>query len=247
MQAGGKAVENIPRMNSVFFGDLPCVFWNSGNPAPYNPAPALAVPTMVLIATADPATPASQGRNVYRRLSNAALIVQQNGPHVIFGRGDACIDNPVATFLIADKLPEQRETRCAGEMADAYVPIAPARAQRFADVLEALISAEREIMNDAGYYAWSGNTPLASACLRGGALMIDRAPRGSADLYDLKQCAFSAGFVMTGSGRFSIDRDRFSLKLDVGGDATGTLEYARTGARYRVTGVLNGQKIDLSR
>lgn len=247
MQSGDKADREIARMNSVYYGDLPCVFWASGEPAPFDAARAVDVPTLVLVATADPATPANQGREVFRRLNNAALIVQQNGPHVIFGRGDRCIDAPVTAFLLDGALPAQKETRCAGEIVDTYMPIAPARAQRFDSVLDALISAEREIMYDAGYYAWGGGAPLEAACLRGGAITFDRAARGPADLYALDHCAFSAGFVMSGSGRFQFDRDRFTLTVDVRGDAAGALEYVRNGSRYRVTGTLDGQKIDLSR
>jgi TAP-like protein len=247
MQSGDKSDSEIARMTSVYYGDLPCVFWTSGDPAPFDAMRAAHVPTLVLVATADPATPANQGRDVFRRLSNAALIVQQNGPHVIFARGDSCIDAPVTAFLVDGALPAQKETRCAGEIVDAYKPIAPARVRRFGNVLDALISAELEIMHDAGYYAWTGGTPLQAACLRGGAITFDRAPRGSADLFALDNCAFSAGFVMNGSARFQFGRDRFTLTVDISGDATGALEYTRTGARHRVTGTLNGQKIDLSR
>ena len=247
MQAGDKADENIPHMNSVFYGDLPCAFWPAATPPPYDPAPARDIPTLVLIATADPATPASQGRDVFKRLDNAALIVQQNGPHVIFGRGVDCIDLPVTRFLTEGQLPAEPQTRCAGEIADDYVPIAPARARAFADVLEALISAENELTRSPGYFAWPQDSRHSEGCLRGGIVAYAHAERGNADVFELAACTFSTGFVMSGSGRLNLERDRFTLKVDVSGNATGTLEYTRNGERYQVKGALNGQPVALSR
>lgn len=248
MQAGDRADENIPRMNSVFYGDLPCAFWPIATPPqPYDPAPVREIPTLVLIATADPATPASQGRDVFKRLNNAALIVQQNGPHVIFGRGVACIDDPVTRFLAEGQMPAERQTRCAGEIADDYVSIAPPRARAFDNVLDAVISAENELTRSPGYFAWAQDSRQSEGCLRGGIVAYEHAERGNADVFELAACTFSAGFVMSGSGRLNLERDRFTLKVDVSGNATGTLEYIRNGGRYQVKGTLNGQPVALSR
>lgn len=103
----------MPRLSSVFYGDLPCVFWPAGNSAR---PPALGIPTLVLGATADPATPVKNARNTYRNLSNGYLILKEGGSHVIFGYGDHCPDDLVTDFLVDGQRPPDRETTCPGDV-----------------------------------------------------------------------------------------------------------------------------------
>ena len=125
LRAGDRSDRAVPRMNSVFYGDLPCAFWPAGEAPPaYKPGFATLIPTLVLIATADPATPADQGRSVFDRLNNSYLITTRGGPHVTFNRGNACPDDIVTALLVDGKQPERAETECDGSLADAYVPIA---------------------------------------------------------------------------------------------------------------------------
>ena len=114
-------------MGFIFYGDLPCLYWKDAAENVPRPAPLRAegVTTIVLGADIDPATPYGNGVSVYQRLADAYLITQQGGPHVIFGRGRACPDEIVTAFLVEDRRPPDRETVCAGRVADPYVPIAP--------------------------------------------------------------------------------------------------------------------------
>jgi hypothetical protein len=65
--------------------------------------------------------------------------------------------------------------------------------------------------------------------------------------FTLSDCAFSAGFAMTGTGGYNYEEDRFALDVAVTGLGTGNLAYVRQGDTAGVTGDYNGLSIDLSR
>ena len=127
LDAAGPFEASIPRLASIIYGDLPCAYWPNATSDLTRPEYLVAegVPTLVLGATADPATPISHGINVYQHLADGYLITKQGGPHVIFGWGNECPDALVTDFLVNDVVPAQRETVCEGFVADDYVPIAP--------------------------------------------------------------------------------------------------------------------------
>lgn len=247
LRAGDAMERVIPRMQSVFYGDLPCVFWPRLNvPAKYDSMPARDIPTLILGATADPATPVEQGRAIARRLARARLIITVGGAHVTFNRGDDCPDRLVTRFLIENQLPARAETRCAGVIADDYAPIAPADAGRFADALAAVRSFEIELLHLPEYYHWDGDTETAVGCTRGGsATFAPAAEHEGATRFTLSGCAFSTGFILRGSGLYEADRDRFVLDVRVSGNQAGALRYVREGESFRVTGVLDGRPVNL--
>jgi len=257
----GDAVDvSLPRLSSIFYGDLPCAFWPTGSatgsadsPAPEaqrsgvsRPQPLVAenIPTLVLGATADPATPVSNAERVYSRLADGYLITTDGDAHVIFGRGNTCPDDIVTAFLVDDRLPEQRETRCEGVVADAYAPIAPADATQFADLLEALTSADTEMYYLPEYDNWDAETPTSVGCPFGGALQFERVD--SRRHFRLSGCAFSAGFGMTGTGAYDPEEDRFTLDVEVTGLADGQLAYvSESDGALSVTGEYDGQPVDV--
>ncbi|MBI3760617.1 MAG: alpha/beta fold hydrolase, partial [Chloroflexi bacterium] len=245
LRAGDVVDASIPRLSSIFYADLPCPFWPAH--ADPRPAPLTAdgIPTLVLGATADPATPVANGERVFHRLADGFLITTDGGAHVIFGRGDACPDEIVTAFLVEGKLPAQRETRCHGVIADDYVSLAPADARAFADPLDALASAETEITYLPEYYNWDGETTTSVGCPHGGALTFEAAGE---DQFTLTSCAFSSGFVMTGRGTYNSDDDRFTLDVAVTGLADGKLNYAREGdGTMTVTGEYGGKEVSFTK
>ena len=239
-----------PRMQSLYHDDLPCVFWPRANPTlvPLDPAPALNalhVPVLVLGATADPATPLSNGAAVFARLNNASLITTLGGPHVTFDWGNPCPDVLVTAFLVKGTPPANKQTVCDGGVATAYVPLAPVAATSFADVLAAMWSADTEINVLPEYYYWDGVAPASAGCPRGGAMAF--APSAKGYNYGLTSCAFSAGFVMTGKGAYDTGADRFTLTVTVSGDKSGTLAYTRTANDISVKGTYGGKPVNLHR
>lgn len=246
IKAGDAVDEAVPRFSYLFYGDLPCAFWPS-NPEPERPAPLVAegVPTIVLGATADAYTPVENGKRVFEHLANGYLITTEGGPHVTFGWGEACPDEIVTAYLVEDKMPEQKETRCDGVIANDFIPNAPANAADYADVLVAMNAVFNEIYYLPEYYYWDASTLTVVGCRYGGTLAF--AASEDAQQFHLSECAFSKGFAMTGTGFSSDGASDFALDVDVTGDEEGILSYIYDSeGNTHVSGTYAGEDVDLS-
>jgi pimeloyl-ACP methyl ester carboxylesterase len=237
---------SVPRLASVIYGDLPCAYWPHASSELTRPEYLVAegIPTLVLGATADPATPVHHGIKVYEHLADGYLITQEGGPHVIFGYGNECPDALVTDFLVKDDVPAQRETICEGFVADDYALIAPRDASEFESLLEALTSIETEISYLPEYYYWDGFELASAGCTYGGVLSFAYNGSGSKSLFTLEKCAFTRNFIMTGNGFYNFNTDRFVLEVATTGRWQCDLRYVRNGDRIRITGKCNGQPID---
>jgi pimeloyl-ACP methyl ester carboxylesterase len=247
IRAGDVIDATVQHFSTIFYGDMPCVFWPNARQDGTRPAPLKAdgIPTLVLGAIADPATPVSNGQDVFSRLSDGYLVTQAGGPHVIYGRGVACIDDLVTNFLVKDQMPPKRETTCEGTVTKDFVALAPLNAAEYANPLKALSSADDEIYYLPEYYYWDVKTPTNVGCSFGGTLSFEKTDTG--DSMTLKDCAFSKGFVMTGSGSNNYDSGSFTLEVDVAGLKSGTLTYTRAGdGNLHVSGTYGGKAVDLS-
>jgi len=247
LRAGDKTDSDIPYFSSIFYGDIPCMFWPNSPADNSRPAPLLndGIPTLVLGAIADPATPVSNGQSVYSRLSDGYLVTQDGGPHIIHGRGEACIDDLVTDFLVNDQLPHEREITCEGRVMSEFVPLAPVNVAEFASLLEVFRSVDDEIYYLPEYYYWDLVTPTSVGCPFGGVLSFDTADTG--DSFSLDGCSFSEGFSMTGSGSYNYDEELFTLEVDVTGLKDGSLIFTRDGnGSVHVTGTYGTETIDLS-
>ncbi len=241
--AGDQVVPLIPRLGSLFYGDIPCAYWPNATTDLSRPAPLIAdgIPTLVLNATADPATPIGNARSVYSRLKNGYLITQEGGPHVIFGWGNACPDNIVTQFLVNNRMPAKRETICPGITVDDYVPISPTDASGFVNLLDALGWTETEMSYLPEYYYWDGYTPSQVGCPLGGTFAFDT--DAVKYLYTFDACSFANDFTFTGTGSYNPNRDQFILTITTEGRWQCNIKYTRTGARTSVTGNCNGNTI----
>lgn len=220
-----------PRLGeAVFLSDLPCVYWPQARQDPERPPPLRAegVPTLVLAASGDPITPLAQGERVARGLADAYLVTTVGGPHVTFGRGNACPDDLVRDFLVDGSLPRRRQTLCKGTLVSGYVPLAPSRATAFHGPRAAFASAERELEYLPEYYYWDFETETSVGCPFGGGT-IRFASRGSLTQLRLRRCGFTRGFVMTGTGSWNDDLDRVVLDVEVRGRFAGSYRYERDG------------------
>jgi pimeloyl-ACP methyl ester carboxylesterase len=247
LRAGDAVEASLPRFGSLFYGDLPCAFWPQTSTYAARPAPLKAdgIPTLVLGATADPATPYQNGVEVFSRLSDGYQVTETGGPHIIFGWGVSCVDDLVTAFLVDDQAPP-RKTTCEGVVVDEFVPLAPRNAADFADPLEAMASADDEIYYLPEYYYWDYETPTAVGCPYGGRLAFELSDSGEA--FTLEACAFSEGFVMTGDGSYDYDSEVFTLSVTVSGLASGRLTYTRDAdGNLFVTGEYDGRQVELGR
>ncbi|HET9906250.1 MAG TPA: alpha/beta fold hydrolase [Anaerolineales bacterium] len=244
------AVEiSIPRLASIIYGDFPCAYWpyaTSDLARPdYLTLPD--VPTFVLGATADPATPVGNGINVFQHLANGYLITQQGGPHVIFGRGNECPDLIITDFLVNDVVPAEREITCDGFLMDEYVPISPRFAAAFKTPRNALSAVETEIYYLPEYFYWDGFTSTDVGCTYGGTLNFTTNNAGTRYLFNLDKCAFTTNFIMTGSGFYNLNNDRFVLEVKTTGRWKCDLKYVRSGERINITGRCDGKSINENR
>lgn len=247
LRAGDEVEASQPFLSSIFYGDLPCIFWpTEGEPERPAALTAAGIPTLVLGATADPATPVENGESVFSRLEDGYLMTTQGGAHIIFGRGDACPDETVTAFLLEDQPPGEREIACDGLMFSPYLPLSPQNAADFSDPLTALIAMDDEIYYLPEYYYWDVFTPTTVGCPFGGTLAFE--PSDSGDLLTFERCVFSQGLILNGTGGNNYDEGTFTLELTLSGLNSGELSYIRDDneATYTLTGLWNGEPIELS-
>lgn len=245
--AGDEIDSTLPRLASVYYGDIPCVYWPYPQQDETRPAPFTGegFPTLVLNGTTDPATPYSNAQSVYSHLETGYFITEIGGPHVIFGWGLECVDGLVTDFLVNDTLPAEREITCEGVVTDEVVSVFPADAAEFENPLQAFQMLEDEIYYLPDYYYWDYTTPTTVGCTYGGTLLFEAGDDD--ETLTFENCAFSQGFILTGSGTTLYDDGSFSLQVDVTGLKEGTLTYTRAGdGDYQVSGTYGGEEIDMA-
>ncbi len=225
------AALNPGRLGILFFGDLPCAFWPDANEDSTRPEPLVApgTPTVVLGATADPATPYQQGVDVSGRLEEGYLISQQGGPHVIFGRGNECPDDAVTGFILEGAAPE--ETECEGDVVGYYITLLPLSIDEFDSAETMLDSVEFEIFYMPEYYWWDTVTDTPTGCNQGG--VITFTAQEETDGFILEECDFMEDLTLTGEGSYNWDEDIFTLDVQVGA-ADCLYSYERSGEEYSV-------------
>jgi pimeloyl-ACP methyl ester carboxylesterase len=246
MRAGDSVDSRHARMNSVFYGELPCAFWPraSGDAAPVTIARD--VPALILASDADPATPYAQSRELARRYRNGAAIVQSGGAHVLFARGAACIDEPVVRFLTDDALPAQAQSHCDGALMTPHVPLLKPALTDYATLIELFAAIDGELKTAPGYVAWSRAIPHADACPLGGTFTVDYDPAANADRYTLRNCVMTSGVALSGSAQRPLGADRFAMKISLTGAMRATLDYTRDGAAAQLSGTVNGKKLKVA-
>lgn len=219
------------RLGVVFFGDLPCAFWPTASDDPTRPEPLAApgVPTVVLGATADPATPHQQGVDVAERLEEAYLISKQGGPHVIFGRGNECPDDAVTSFIVEGTAPEESE--CEGDVVGYYISLLPLTVDEFDSAETMFDSVEFEIFYMPEYYWWDTVSDMPVGCNQGG--VITFTAQEETDGFILEECVFMDGLTLTGEGSYDWEEDVFTLEVQVGA-ADCLYSYRRSGEEYSV-------------
>lgn len=86
----------------MFAHAVACLSW-PGSDRTKQPEPAfpgVGIPVMVVAAELDPATPYEGALKVTESLNDAYLLSVAGGSHVMFGRGDVCVDEAVNGFLL---------------------------------------------------------------------------------------------------------------------------------------------------
>jgi pimeloyl-ACP methyl ester carboxylesterase len=226
----GAEVE-LGRLGTVFYGDLPCAFWPVRGAGETRPGPLAAegIPTVVLGATADPATPHQQGVAVHERLDDGYLITQEGGPHVIFGRGNQCPDDAVTEFILSGAPPD--ETECGGDVVGYYVPLLPTGLDDFESAESMLDAVELEIAYLPEYYWWDTVTDTPIGCSLGGTITVSAGE--TTDLFALDDCSLMPGLTLQGDASYDWEKDVFTLDVVNGGPEC-AYRYRRAGDDYSV-------------
>jgi pimeloyl-ACP methyl ester carboxylesterase len=231
----------LPRVGATGLGGYRCIWWPGEQPPSTRPKALTnpGIPTFVIVATADPATPASQGRAVYSRLDDGYLITAQGGPHVVSGHGIACLDNLILNFLETGKRPVRRTTVCPGSVVSDYLPLPPARARSFPSLEDALVSFQEQFRRVPEYWYWNGQEARATACPVAGTMRFRATAAGTAITY--RGCSFTRGVSITGTGSeakngYTIATSgRFTISGTIAGRWQGPIRFVHDGAQLDVS------------
>lgn len=251
IEAGQASNGTVPRLDGSIYTGLYCAYWPSAPTDVIQRAPLTApgVPTFVLNATLDPATPFEQGKTVFENLEDAYHLYVEGGPHSIYGYGYECPDDFIADFMVNGALPPEREIVCEWDPAviRLYEPLMPKDVSEFADPLEvfAAIDVELSIMPEYYYSYFTEDTTFA--CPFGGSFTFG--PSSEGETYSFADCEFTNGFAITGTGSFDYNTGVFLLETQVSGEKSGALTFTNdySSGSLSVTGDYGGETIDLSR
>lgn len=237
------------RLDTVVYGDLPCLAWpgtatsraTEGAAPPVRPDPIVDPPysTLLLTADTDAATPIANAMRVFGRLADASMIILQGGPHVIFDWGYECVDDPATRFIATGEQPPTRVTICDADVADPYVAVAPADAEDYDDAVETALTIQGQLLSGVGYVYWDFSDALAEGCDFGGTVVYEATDVGT-DI-TLDACELTDGYPVTGTG--SIDDFEGTTVLDVD-TPDGELTSSSDGVTATVTGTFEGDEVD---
>lgn len=251
IQAGQASNGTVPRLDGSVYTGLSCAFWPAApqEVSRQEPLSAEGVPTLVLNATLDPATPFEEGKAVFERLADAYHIYVEGGRHSIYGFGEECPDRYVTEFLVNGMVPDQREIVCEWDPAvvSPYVPFMPEDVSMYSDPLDIFLAIDEELLYTPEYYYSLFEEEETFACRFGGSFTF--APSEAGETYSYENCAFTNGFAMTGTGSYNYNEGVLTLNSEVSGAKEGTLTYIHNFAdgTASLTGDYGGETIDLER
>jgi hypothetical protein len=250
IEAGQASNGTVPRVDGSVYTGLYCAFWPSAPKEVIDREifTADGIPTIVLNATLDPATPFEGGKTVFENLSDGYHIYVEGGLHAIYGYDNPCPDDYITNFLVDGELPAERETVCKWDPAvvRAFRPLMPKDVSAFADPLEVFSAIDLELLVQPEYYYSYFTEDTTFACAYGGSFTFGPSEAGEA--YSFEDCAFTNGFAMTGTGGYDSNSGVLTFEAEVSGTKSGTLTYTHDYANdtISVTGEYGGETIDLS-
>ncbi|MBD0838841.1 alpha/beta hydrolase [Streptomyces sp. TRM68416] len=95
------------------WASLNCAYWPvAATGEPHRIEAKGAAPIVVVGTTRDPATPYRWARSLAAQLSSARLLTYEGDGHTAYGRGSACIDRTINTYLLNGTPPPDKK-RCS--------------------------------------------------------------------------------------------------------------------------------------
>ncbi|QBI56099.1 Carboxylesterase A precursor [Streptomonospora litoralis] len=107
------AVEEAHDASPIFgaaltWGGLTCAYWPDEAAAEHEPLDAAGAPPILVVGTTrDSATPYTWAEAMARQLESGVLLTRDGDGHTAYGRGNACIDDAVDTYLLKAEPPEK--------------------------------------------------------------------------------------------------------------------------------------------
>ena len=181
-------------------------------------------------------------KSVARHARNSHLILQQNGPHVIWGRGESCPDDAVASLLF-DGVKPRLEPFCRVPLMTDYLPLYP----EGDDPMSIATAVWDELWMYPDFYSWDGETPTRTACTGGGAIAFSGNDTATTLTFD--NCQMWPGVVIRGDGTevyAGLGRDGLRLALQIQAKTgSGQIEYfdPMDGDEPTMRGTWNGQPL----
>ncbi|CAG0992424.1 partial Carboxylesterase A, partial [Anaerolineales bacterium] len=251
IEAGQASNGTVPRLDGSVYTGLDCAFWPSSPTEVVTTEPLVAegVPTFVLNATLDPATPFEEGEAVFDRLADGYHLYVEGGRHSIYGWGYDCPDNYITDFMVDGTLPAEREIVCEDwgtDVTRAYEPLSKQNAGDYADVLGTFQAIDTEIQLQPEYFYGLFTEDVSVACTFGGSFTFG--PGDAGEAYTFDKCEYVKGFALTGSGSYDYDTSIITYDTQVTGVKEGSLVYTDDLANgtFSVKGEYGGETIDLS-
>jgi pimeloyl-ACP methyl ester carboxylesterase len=251
IEAGQASNGTVPRVDGSVYTGLYCAFWPSTPKEVVKKEPLTAdgVPTIVLNATLDPATPFEGGKKVFENLSNGYHIYVEGGLHSIYGYGNECPDDYITNFLVKGELPADRETVCQWDpsVVRAYRPLMPKDVSAFANPLEVFSAIDTQLLAQPEFYYSYFTEDTSFACNYGGSFTFG--PSDAGEAYSFTDCSFTKGFAITGTGGYDSNSGILNFEAQVTGKKKGTLTYTHdySAKTLSVKGNYGGETIDLSK
>jgi pimeloyl-ACP methyl ester carboxylesterase len=227
---------------STIWDELPCLngFVEAGQAVQRPGAPRGDFPTLVLTATADPATPTEWAERIAEQASDGYLVRTEGGAHVTFGLGLPCPDAMVVDLLVRGDVPDDPVTECAGTVLAPYVSLPRDTLGAYEDIAEALVAVEENVFASPAFLAWNG-FPLETACRHGGSMTLRIAVN---EEIALDGCELIDGWALSGLVAFEEDGTT-TMELRA---SNAELSYESSPFwRVTVTGTLDGEPVEIER
>jgi pimeloyl-ACP methyl ester carboxylesterase len=241
-----------PRLSRWYYAErLVCAFWPHQGPAT-RPAPYAGGdwPTLILNGDADPITPISMAYSVLDGARNAHAVFLKGGPHVIWGRGNACPDDIVYDLILDDLRPTVDEQHCEQDFLADYVPLTLTTPQKAADPVTVAKAVATELYQFIPLSVWDGIHPQTLGCGFGGTLTATATEMGTD--YRFADCRFWPDTAVNGMAveinTGGMD-DSLTLTLKIGGQHSGDIVYRQTvrDQTWSLSGTWDGQPATLPR
>jgi pimeloyl-ACP methyl ester carboxylesterase len=201
---------------SLFDFPLACVFWPhvDHGQSPEPPFDGAEAETLVVAATADPATPYANGVAVAQQAEGAHLLTVEGGSHVMFGNDNDCVDEAVIGFVLDGLAPSV--SRCQARVLGEYLPIIPTD---FSSVDSSIWM--KAVLDELMFTSAFGSTGYIESrevtCPHGGSVSILEWEAGMT--FTLSHCGLTPSMTVFGTAEWDSERSvRYLDALNVSGE-----------------------------